>query len=98
MTDWLTKLEKLEKEAVTGRGRTYYSHDAGKYIPDLENIEGEIRCHLRNRSREIAALVKQAETVAEFFEGRWCEDHAYRERFLKPLRDALSNLLRDDGR
>ncbi len=44
----------------------------------------------KKRMEAAERVVKQSRTVIEFFEDRWCEDHAYRARHLNPLKEAIA--------
>lgn len=109
MSDWLTKLEEIEKEATPGPwdiNPGAYGGTATINVPrwtaGFQSGDAHIICHLRNRSKEIAALVK---SVVELFSlGDYCtvceddfEDRTNCKYCQKvwAANKALANLLRE---
>ena len=74
MSDFLTRLEELDKAATPGPWRVYHN---GQIVVDGEDADGptvtlvldrkdtELLVHLRNHVPEILALVKAAREVVE---------------------------------
>lgn len=48
--------------------------------------------NMRSRLAATEKCIEAARKVSEFLDGRWCEDHAYRDRHLEPLKTALAEL------
>lgn len=58
-----TKTEQLREllaETKIGNGQTYYSKDAGKYIPDTGFAENELSAFLRNNAEHFLELLEAA--------------------------------------